>query len=175
MIKALQAIVNQHFQDSPSLRPTKNMLDMIITCSRGDIRGAVMELQLSSLAGEKPTKKGKKSGLNGSIAHLKLASQREQSLALFHLIGKVMYNKRMSHLLLETSVLKCASLGKGDPPSSSATKREKEQLRSLEQGIPNPEKLPSHLKPHDREASLIDVDVWFANRFDGVYQTDGSW
>jgi cell cycle checkpoint protein len=106
MIKALQAIVNQHFQDNPSLRPTKKTLDTIITCSRGDIRGAVMELQFSSLVDKKPTKKGKESGLNGSIAFLKLASQREQSLALFHLIGKVMYNKRMFHLLFETSVLK---------------------------------------------------------------------
>ena len=106
MIKALQAIVNQHFQDSPSLRPTKNTLDMIVTCSHGDIRGAVMELQLSSLVDKKPAKKGKKSDSNSSTVLLKLASQREQSLALFHLIGKVMYNKRVSHLLFETSVLK---------------------------------------------------------------------
>jgi len=173
MIKALQDIVNQHFRDFPSLRPTKNTLDTIVTCSRGDIRGAVMELQLSSLAGNGPAKKGKKNGLNNSTALLKLASQREQSLALFHLIGKVMYNKRVSCLLSEASVLKCSSLGKGDPPSSSATKREKEQLRLLEQSIPNPEKLPSHLKSHDRKASLIDVNVWSANLFDGVCQTDG--
>ena len=96
MIKALQSIVNQHFRDSPSLRPTKNILDMIITCSRGDIRGAVMELQLSSLVNKKPTKRGKKGGSNDAAAFLKLASQREQSLALFHLIGKVLYNKRTS-------------------------------------------------------------------------------
>ena len=169
MIKALQAIVNQHFQDSPSLRPTKNMLDMIITCSQGDIRGAVMELQLSTLVDKKPAKKGKK---GGSVALLKLVSQREQSLVLFHLIGKVMYNKRMSHFRFGTSILKCVSIGKGDPPSSSTTKREREQLRLLERNIPNPEKLPSHLKFHDRKASLVDVNVWFANRFDGAYQTD---
>lgn len=96
MTKALQAMINQHFQDSPSLRPTKNLLDMIITCSRGDIRGAVMELQLCSLVDKKPAKQGKNSGSNDSVALLKLASQREQSLALFHLIGKVLYNKRMS-------------------------------------------------------------------------------
>ena len=65
-----------------------------------------MELQLSSLVDKKPAKKGKKSDSNGSTVLLKLASQREQSLALFHLIGKVMYNKRVSHLLFETSVLK---------------------------------------------------------------------
>lgn len=168
MIKALQDIVNQHFRDSPSLRPAKNTLDMIVTCSRGDIRGAVMELQLSSLIENKPPRKGKKNGPNNSTALLKLASQREQSLALFHLIGKVMYNKRVSYLLVEASVLKCASSGKGDPPSSSATKRDKEQLRLLEQSIPNPEKLPSHLKFHDRKASLIDVNVWFQNIFEGI-------
>ena len=174
MTKALQAIVNRHFQDSPSLRPAKNMLDMIVTCSRGDIRGAVMELQLSSLVDKKPTKKGKKSGSNNFVAFLKLASQREQSLALFHLIGKVMYNKRTPYCWLGIPILRCVSAGKGDPPSSSATKREREQLRLLEQSIPNPEKLPSHLKFHDRKASLVDVNVWFASCFDGVCQTDIS-
>ena len=101
-MKVLQVIVDQHFQDSPSLRPTKNVLDMIITCSRGDIRGAVVELQLSSLIDKKPTKKGKKSVSRDSVAFLKLASQREQSMALFHMIGKVLYNKRMSFFLLST-------------------------------------------------------------------------
>jgi len=57
-----------------------------------------MELQLCSLVDKKPDKKGKKSGSNDSVAFLKLASQREQSLALFHLIGKVLYNKRMSQV-----------------------------------------------------------------------------
>jgi cell cycle checkpoint protein len=175
MIKALQAIVNQHFQGNPSLRPTKNILDMIITCSRGDIRGAVMELQLSSLIVKKPTKKGKKGSSNDSVAFLKLASQREQSLALFHLIGKVLYNKRIPHFLFEASVLKCVFVGKGDPPSSSTTKREREQLRLVEQGIPNPRKLPPHLKFHDRKASLVDVNVRFGNRFGGVCQADSSW
>jgi len=156
MMKALQAIVNQHFQGNPSLRPTKNVLDMIVTCSRGDIRGAVMELQLSSLVDKKPAKKGKK---NNPIALLKLASQREQSLELFHLIGKVVYNKRMSQFLFGTSIPIRVFLGKGDPPSSSATKREKEQLRLLEKSIPNPDKLPTHLKLHERKASLVDVNV----------------
>ncbi|KAF9644261.1 hypothetical protein BDM02DRAFT_3103228, partial [Thelephora ganbajun] len=146
MMKGLQAITNQHFQDNLSLRPTKNVLDMIITCSQGDIRGAVMELQLSSLVDKKPTRKGKKNRLNDSVALLKLVGQREQSLALFHLIGKVLYNKR-----------------KGDPPGSSTTKREKEQLRLHEQSIPNPEKLPSHLKFHDRKASLVDVNMLHAD------------
>lgn len=100
MIKALSAITNGHFQDTPSLRPTKNMLDMIVTCSRGDIRGAIMELQLSALSNKEPTK-GKKNGASDSVALLKLTSQREQSLALFHLIGKVLYNKRISHFLSE--------------------------------------------------------------------------
>lgn len=104
-----------------------------------------MELQLSSLS-NKPPRKGKKSGLNDSVALLKVASQREQSLALFHLIGKVLYNKR-----------------KGDPPSSSATKREKEQLRLLEKTIPNPEELPPHLKSHNRKASLVDVNTLYAD------------
>lgn len=158
MIKVLQAIADKHFQGSPSLRPTKKVLDMIVTCSRGDVRGAIMELQLSSLA-SKPTKKGKNNGSNDPVALLKLASQREQSLELFHLIGKVLYNKRMSHFLFGASAPSCTFVGKGDPPSSSATKRDKEQLRLLEQSIPNPEQLPPHLKLHNRKASLVDVNV----------------
>lgn len=158
MIKALQAIANDHFQGKPSLRPTKNMLEMIVTCSQGDIRGAVMELQLSALSNKKPTK-GKNGGSNDSVALLKLASQREQSLALFHLIGKVLYNKRMSHFLSGVPTLECVFAGKGDPPSSSATGREKEQLRLLERSIPDPDQLPSHLKPHNRRASLVDANV----------------
>lgn len=158
MIKALQVITNDHFQDNPSLRPTKNMLDTIVVCSRGDIRGAIMELQLSALSDKKPTK-GKKRGSSDSVTLLKLASQREQSLALFHLIGKVLFNKRMSHFFFGASTLICVFVGKGDPPSSSTTRREKEQLRLLEQSIPDPEKLPSHLKPHNRKASLVDANV----------------
>ena len=158
MIKGLQAIINRHFQDNSSLRPTKNMLEMIVTCSRGDIRGAVMELQLSALSNKKPTK-GRKSGSNDAVTLLKLASQREQSLALFHLIGKVLYNKRMLHFLFKASTLRWVSVGKGDPPSSSATRREKEQLRLLERSIPDPEELSPHLKPHNRKASLVDVNV----------------
>ena len=173
MTKALQAVVHRHFQEDTSLRPSKSMLDMIVTCSRGDIRGAVMELQLSSLAEKKSTKKGKKNGSNNSVALLKLTSQREQGLVLFHLIGKVLYNKRVLPFSLEVSTLKFISLGKGDPPSSSATNREKEQLRLLERSIPNPQKLPSHLKSHNRKASLVDANVGFTNRFDSTHWADG--
>ena len=56
-------------------------------------------------------------------------------------------------------MLKRVFAGKGDPPSSSTTKREREQLRLLEQTIPNQKKLPSHLKSHDRKPSLVDVNV----------------
>ena len=58
-----------------------------------------MELQLCSIVDKKPAKKGKKTGPNDSATFLKLASQREQSLALFHLIGKVLYNKRTSWVI----------------------------------------------------------------------------
>ena len=72
-------------------------------------------------------------------------------------------------------MLKCAFTGKGDPPSSSTTKREREQLRLLEQTIPNPTELPSHLNSHDRKASLVDVNVRFGNPFDGVFFADALW
>ena len=58
--------------------------------ANGDIRSAIMALQFACVV-ELPTsnKKGK-----GTTMVMEAVTRREQSLQLFHLLGKVLYNKR---------------------------------------------------------------------------------
>lgn len=95
MRKALQAMLNNHFSSvasSSTMPPSKEVLDLIIDSSNGDIRNAIMALQFSCVMSV-PGKKGKTSNRNSTLV-LEATTRREQSLALFHLIGKVLYNKR---------------------------------------------------------------------------------
>jgi cell cycle checkpoint protein len=97
MRKALQAIVNGHFTSSSvssmaSLAPSKEVLDVIVESSNGDIRSAIMALQFACIV-EIPGQKRKNT--KGARLVVEAVTRREQSLALFHLIGKVLYNKRL--------------------------------------------------------------------------------
>lgn len=109
MRRALQSLLAAHFTltqskssskskgKAPANPVTKEILDLVIDTSNGDIRSAVMALQFActapSLTSDSSTKKGRKKGGN-TRALLEAVTRREQSLALFHLIGKVLYNKR---------------------------------------------------------------------------------
>jgi cell cycle checkpoint protein len=76
------------------VQPSKDTLELIIEGAHGDIRAAVMALQFACrvpAAGMRGTAKGKKG--NGRLP-MEAVTQREQSLALFHLMGKVLWNKR---------------------------------------------------------------------------------
>lgn len=79
------------------------MLDLIVESSNGDIRSAIMALQFACTnppsKAHSSDKKGKtKTRRRGgdTRALLEAVTRREQSLALFHLVGKVLYNKRVS-------------------------------------------------------------------------------
>lgn len=87
--KALQALLSRKFpsQKSPI---TGQMLDIIVDSANGDIRSAIMALQFACIRLNKKTKGADSQVLMESI------TRREQSLALFHLMGKVFYNKRSS-------------------------------------------------------------------------------
>lgn len=63
------------------------MLDTIIDSANGDIRSAIMALQFACIRLSTKTK-------GGDQAILEIITRREQSLVLFHLMGKVLYNKR---------------------------------------------------------------------------------
>jgi cell cycle checkpoint protein len=91
MRKALQAMINTHFSKSTLGAPSKDVLDIIVESSNGDIRSAIMALQFACIAQASGSKK-KKAKIANSLV-LEAVTRREQSLALFHLLGKVMYNK----------------------------------------------------------------------------------
>lgn len=91
MRKALQAMLNTHFPNSKSVAPAKDVLDIVVDSSNGDIRSAIMALQFACIAQESGGKK-KGSKIANSLV-LEAVTRREQSLALFHLLGKVLYNK----------------------------------------------------------------------------------
>jgi len=101
MRKALQALLNRHFTAYTSYaKPTKEVLDTVIESSNGDIRSAIMTLQFSCVTSS--SKASKKKGVTNKLA-IESVSRREQSLVLYHLMGKLLYNKRISVL----SFIKC--------------------------------------------------------------------
>ncbi|KAJ6460973.1 Rad17 cell cycle checkpoint protein-domain-containing protein [Mycena sanguinolenta] len=147
MKKALHALISAHFSSSKNSKsaPSKEMLDIIIETSNGDIRSAIMALQFSCVV-EVPGKGRKKSSVSGSKLVLEAVTRREQSLHLFHLIGKVLYNKR-----------------KGDPPNPSASAKDIQKDKDLDATLKDPPKLPSHLSDHVRRTSRVNVDLLYAD------------
>ncbi|EKM77716.1 hypothetical protein AGABI1DRAFT_129999 [Agaricus bisporus var. burnettii JB137-S8] len=151
MKKALTALIDRHFSQRSSssshsdiVTPTKEIIDAIVESSNGDIRSAIMALQFNSVASKK-SKKGKKHGV-GSTQVMEAVTRRESSLALFHLIGRVLYNKR-----------------KGDPSSTSASAKDIKREKDLDVKLKDPSRLPPHLKEHERRASRVDIDSLYAD------------
>ncbi|KAI0368564.1 Rad17-domain-containing protein [Pilatotrama ljubarskyi] len=158
MRTALKTLLDRHFSSSSSsgARPSKDVLDVIIESSNGDIRSAVMALQFACTAENssrtriKPAKgsskrAGKTQGPSARVM-LEAVTRREQSLALFHLLGKIMYNKR-----------------KGDPPSSSASARDIRKDQEIDARLKDPPPLPPHFKHHERRPSRVDVESLYAD------------
>lgn len=110
MKRALQQIIDSEFSSSAKSRsrpsasaPSKEVLNFIIESSNGDIRSAIMALQFASTSvgislgpDSQPSGKGKSKSRKSAPtrALMEVVTRREQSLALFHLIGKLLYNKR---------------------------------------------------------------------------------
>lgn len=91
--KALQAMLNKHFAQNSggmALSPSKEVLDAIVESSNGDIRSAIMALQFACIV-EIPSRKQKN---KATKMVMEAVTRREQTLAMFHLLGKVLYNKR---------------------------------------------------------------------------------
>ena len=89
--KALQALLQTHFASHPRgmSAPSNDVLDTIVESANGDIRSAIMAMQFACVV-QLPSKSKKK----GAKLVLESVTRREQSLVLFHLMGKVLYNKR---------------------------------------------------------------------------------
>ncbi|KAF8154728.1 Rad17 cell cycle checkpoint protein-domain-containing protein [Crassisporium funariophilum] len=145
--KAVQALLNTRFTSTSSksgIAPSKEVVDIIVESANGDIRSAIMALQFScrvDIPGGR-----KKGSQRGRKMIMEAVTRREQSLALFHLIGKVLYNKR-----------------KGDPPSASATAKDLLRERDIDALLKDPTKLPPHLAHHERRTSRVDVDMLYAD------------
>jgi cell cycle checkpoint protein len=141
------------------------VLDIIVESSNGDIRSSVMALQFASVIeiGNKGRKR--KSGEKGAAAVLESVTRREQSLVLFHLMGKVLYNKRIYSFARYSTYLSMSNLGKGDPPSASASARDIQREKAIDAQLKDPPKLPIYLQKHERRASRIDADVRRINLF----------
>ncbi|GAW08212.1 Rad17-domain-containing protein [Lentinula edodes] len=137
--KALQALLSRKFSSQKS--PINGqMLDIIVDSANGDIRSAIMALQFACIRLNNKTKGADAQVLMESI------TRREQSLALFHLMGKVFYNKR-----------------KGDPPAPSASARDIKKDQEIDKRLKDPPKLPPYLSEHDRKASRVDVNTIYSD------------
>jgi len=105
MMKALQALLARVSAGGMEKQLSKDVLEMIVETSNGDIRSALMALQFACIAplrmksGKSRTKGSRSRNAvtgNGTLAVLEAVTRREQSLVLFHLMGKLLYNKRAS-------------------------------------------------------------------------------
>lgn len=115
MTKALQALLASHFgslevHERMGKQPTRDVIDIIVGSSNGDIRSAIMALQFACVVDLPASSTKSKSQLarknlggtkrtTNARAVLEAVTRREQSLALFHLMGKILYNKRQCCVL----------------------------------------------------------------------------
>ncbi|KAH9914163.1 Rad17-domain-containing protein [Epithele typhae] len=150
MRTALKSLLDR--QRAVGVRPSKDVLDLIVESSNGDIRSAIMALQFACTADGSalPLSKGNKRSAKGkgpsAATVLQAVTRREQSLALFHLLGKIMYNKR-----------------KGDPPTQSAPAKDVKRDKELDARLKDPPLLPPHFSEHDRRASRVDIEELYAD------------
>ncbi|EIN04674.1 P-loop containing nucleoside triphosphate hydrolase protein [Punctularia strigosozonata HHB-11173 SS5] len=151
--KALQALLGAACAHNKAAgRVSKDVLDLIVQTTNGDIRSAVMALEFACTAeviSETTSAKKRRRGHNKHTDQrgvFEAVTRRESSLALFHLLGKVFYNKR-----------------KGDAPSGNASKADAAREAELDARLANPSPLPAHLAAHERRASRVDVPLLYAD------------
>ncbi|CAG8387983.1 unnamed protein product [Penicillium salamii] len=110
MHKALRTILEREARDSKRVHiPGPAVLDRISEI--GDIRSAISSLEFLCLKGDDTgawggslTKKKTRAEVALTATEketLKLVTQREASLGMFHAVGKIVYNKRMDPSLVE--------------------------------------------------------------------------
>ncbi|KAG0152734.1 hypothetical protein PDIDSM_2539 [Penicillium digitatum] len=111
MHKALRSILDREAQNSRRVHiPGPGVIDSISDI--GDIRSAISSLEFICLKGDDTgrwggsvakTKKGRGEVRLTAMEKesLKMITQREASLGMFHAVGKIVYNKRMDPSLIE--------------------------------------------------------------------------
>ncbi|KAG8780101.1 Cell cycle checkpoint protein rad17 [Ceratobasidium sp. 428] len=149
MRKALSGIIASRLSlptTSKSSGVPRETLDTLVEASAGDIRSAIMSVQFACLVGggseqtsasgkSKTKGKSKKGERDATVkAMFAAVTRREQALALFHLLGRLFYNKRY-----------------GDPEEPSEAPPRTAQL------------LPEHLAQFERRPSKVDVTALHAD------------
>ncbi|EIM79628.1 Rad17-domain-containing protein [Stereum hirsutum FP-91666 SS1] len=169
-----------HPSPPPTSPHAKRLIDIVVSGAGGDVRSAVMSLQFAmrrvgggvggiesggtEREGGKKATKARKGSTNGSMnmmdaAALATLTRKENAMALFHLMGRVLYNKR-----------------KNDPPSSHATARDTAAEKALDATLRDPPELPGWLRGNgggsssvgvgsgeERRTSRVDVDLLYAS------------
>ncbi|KAJ5827784.1 hypothetical protein N7447_004547 [Penicillium robsamsonii] len=114
MHKALRSILDREARDSGRIQiPGPGVIDSISEI--GDIRSAISSLEFLCLKGDDTGRWGgsvaKTKKARGEVAltamekeSLKMITQREASLGMFHAVGKIVYNKRMDPSLIEGDI-----------------------------------------------------------------------
>ncbi|TXT13660.1 hypothetical protein VHUM_01027 [Vanrija humicola] len=168
--KALNRVISLAIPDAAK-RPSPGAVQLIAQSSHGDLRSSINSLQVlctgSALKSSKKRKtdgdgkpskatgRGSRGGKGAKIdvseeirAALDAVTRREQSLNLFHALGKVFYNKRL-----------------GDPRTDQEDAEELDVIRKL----PPDDPLPEHLEDYQRSKSLVQMEA-----FTGTIPIDAS-
>ncbi|KAF8320279.1 Rad17-domain-containing protein [Clavulina sp. PMI_390] len=134
--RGITAVLTKHYGASSSPF-SKEFIDHIVESANGDIRSAITSLQFAdrgdlgpSISSRKKGDKAKREAVTQAL--IENISSREQSLQMFHLLGKILYNKRY-----------------GDSPE--------EDENAPPPIMPNP--LPPHLSNHSRHLSKVDLNM----------------
>ncbi|KAH0835838.1 Rad17 cell cycle checkpoint protein-domain-containing protein [Lanmaoa asiatica] len=173
MTKALQALLASHFGSlevhaRAGRQPAREVIDIIVESSNGDIRSAIMALQFACVvdlptASTKSKSKVARKNVSGTKTTtsarevLEAVTRREQSLVLFHLMGKILYNKR-----------------KFDPSAAHLSAKDAAKERDLDTQLIDPPPLPVWLSHHNRKASRVCTEASFAKSIAAESPIDSS-
>ncbi|EFP91031.2 uncharacterized protein PGTG_17303 [Puccinia graminis f. sp. tritici CRL 75-36-700-3] len=144
LMKKLLARIAQS-APTPSFNPGPKHFDLVVEASNGDLRAALNNLQLFfTLPTPKMENVGGKSKRNlpladaSSLFNRQLLSSRDESLVIFHSLGKILYNKRW-----------------GDDAKEDAKDK---RVRG-----PKPDPLPAFWAAYNRRQTKTDIDRLYSD------------
>lgn len=166
--KSLQAVLERQKKrgwvslPAPSSPRAKSAIDAIICTCNGDVRSAVNSLQLWLGRDSQKARKRDSDGLMKSTSQntnigMESAAGREASFAVFHALGKILYNKREGDPQVEpearSSRLEVFPMKWSEPFRSESFPGGDLDSSDLHQ------ELPAHLNHLHRRKSKVDVEV----------------